>query len=119
VSESLHETFAQLRKPVLEGLGTTTPEERERMAAWSGNPDQGPANQQFPEPLATLLNKVARYAYKVTDEDVQALLDAGYSEDAVFEAILSAALGTAVARYERGLAALRATKGAGDASSGA
>lgn len=116
LSQSIHENFAQLRKAVLEGPGTTSPEERQHIANWSGNPDQAPASQQFPEPLAALLNKVARYAYKVTDEDVQAVLDAGYSEDAVFEAILSAAVGTAAARYERGMAVLRATKGAGDAS---
>jgi hypothetical protein len=116
LSESIHENFTQLRKAVLEGPGTTSPEERQRIANWSGNPDQEPASQQFPEALAKLLNKVARYAYKVTDEDVQAVLDAGYSEDAVFEAILSAAVGTAAARYERGMAVLRATKGADDAS---
>ncbi len=116
MGESIHENFAQLRKAVLEGPGTTSPAERQHIANWSGNPDQAPASEQFPEPLATLLNKVARYAYKVTDEDVQAVLAAGYTEDAVFEAILSAAVGAAAARYERGMAVLRATKGAGDAS---
>ncbi len=115
--ESIHENFEELRKAVLEGPGVTSPEERARIADWSGNPDREPANQQFPEPLAKLLEKVARYAYKVTDEDVQAMLDAGYAEDAVFEMILSAAVGSARVRYEYGMAALRATKGASDASS--
>jgi hypothetical protein len=117
LSQSIHENFEELRKAVLEEPGVTSPEERARIANWSSNPDQVPANQQFPEPLAKLLNKVARYAYTVTDEDVQAVLDAGYAEDAVFEMILSAAVGSARVRYEYGMAALRATKGTGDATS--
>jgi alkylhydroperoxidase family enzyme len=112
MSEALYEHFQQVRKAVLEGPGTTSPEERTRIAAWCSDPDQGPASDHLPEPLAALLTKVTRYAYKVTDEDVQAVLAAGYSEDAVFEAILSAALGAATARYERGMAALRAAQGA-------
>lgn len=119
MSESIHETFQQLRKAVLEGPGVTSPAERQRIAEQSGHPQPHPTSQEISEPLARLLGKVTRYAYKVTDEDVQAALEAGYSEDALFEMILSAAVGTASARYERGMAVLRATKGASDASSSA
>jgi len=110
LSESIHETFQRLREAVLDGPGTLSQEERQRIANWSANPGTIPASQQIDEPLATVLTKVARHAYKVTDEDIQALLAAGYSEDAVFEAVTSAALGTAIGRYERGMAVLRATK---------
>lgn len=60
-----------------------------------------------PEALERFVEKVARHAYKVTDAEVAALRAAGYSEDAMFEAVLAAALGAAAGRLERGLAALR------------
>ena len=52
------------------------------------------------------VEKVARHAYLVTYADVAALRDGGYSEDAIFEITLSAALGAGMARLERGFAAL-------------
>ena len=57
--------------------------------------------------LAAYVDKVARHAYKVTDEDVSQLQHAGHSDDALFEVTISAALGAALGRLERGLAALR------------
>ena len=115
MSESIHTAFQQLRTAVLEGPGTVSPAERQQIAAWSANPDQEPASQQFSEPLASLLTKITRCAYKVTDEDIQALLAAGYTEDAIFESVVSAALGTAIRRYERGMAVLNEARGGGDA----
>jgi hypothetical protein len=116
LSQVIHERFRQFCAATLEGPGVLSAEERQRIANWSANPDQGPASQQIGEPLAKVLAKVARHAYKVTDEDIQALLAAGYAEDAIFEAVISAAAGTAIRRYERGMAVLRETKGAADAS---
>jgi alkylhydroperoxidase family enzyme len=60
-----------------------------------------------PEELIRYVDKVTKHAYKVTDADVEALRHAGYSEDAIFEITLSAALGAGLARLERGLEALR------------
>jgi hypothetical protein len=60
-----------------------------------------------PAPLATYVDKVALHAYRVTDADLTALQRAGSSQDVVFEVTLSAALGAALGRLERGLAALR------------
>ncbi len=59
----------------------------------------------FPTELENYVKKVALYAYKVTDEDIEALRQAGYSEDAIFEITLSAAIGAGRVRLERGLAA--------------
>jgi hypothetical protein len=67
--------------------------------------------QQIPEPLLVYVKKVARYAYRVTDDDVRALRAAGYSEDQIFEATLSIALGAAQRRLRAGLDALRAARG--------
>lgn len=65
------------------------------------------AQQSLPSELVPFVEKVVRYAYKVTDEDVDALRNAGYSEDAIFEVIISAAVGAGMARLESGLAVLK------------
>jgi alkylhydroperoxidase family enzyme len=57
-------------------------------------------------PLTAYLDKVGRRAHAITDEEVQALLAAGHSEDEIFEATLSVAMSTAIAQTEAGLAAL-------------
>jgi alkylhydroperoxidase family enzyme len=51
--------------------------------------------------------KVAQHAYRTTDEDLAALLAAGYSEDQIFEITVAAALGASQARAECALRALR------------
>ena len=61
----------------------------------------------LPPPLAAYVDKVALHAYTVTDDDVAALQRAGYSDDAVFEITVAAAVGAALHRLDRGLAALR------------
>ncbi len=59
-----------------------------------------------PENLKAFLEKVTRHAYQVTDDDVDALKRAGYDEDEIFELTASAAVGAALLRLNRGLAAL-------------
>ena len=63
--------------------------------------------QEIPGALAAYVDKVTSCAYKITDEDVQGLKEAGYSEDAIFEITLCASLGAGLARLERGLLALK------------
>ncbi len=63
--------------------------------------------EDLPPALTTYVDKVAQHAYQVTDEDVVTLQRAGHSDDALFELTVSAALGAAWLRLERGLAALR------------
>jgi alkylhydroperoxidase family enzyme len=53
------------------------------------------------------VEKVAHHAYKVTDDDVTALQRAGNSDNALFELTVSAAVGSALGRLARGMAALR------------
>jgi alkylhydroperoxidase family enzyme len=62
-----------------------------------------------PQALTTFVDRIAQHAYRVTDDDVVAVRQAGYSEQAIFEITTSAALGAGLARLERGLAALRGT----------
>ena len=103
---------AQVRRlvdAVLTSAGDTDPDIRravEGRAAALGGRSVG-TTCELPAALDAYVDKVARHAYKVTDEDIAALRQAGYSEDAIFEITVSAALGAAMARLERGLAALR------------
>ena len=62
--------------------------------------------EAIPGELSTYVEKVALYAYKTMDEDMEELKRAGYSEDEIFEITLSATLGASLARLERGLALL-------------
>jgi hypothetical protein len=59
-----------------------------------------------PPEFQTYLDKVRRHAYKVTDADVQALKDAGYCDDEIFEQTVSAAVGAGLYRLDKGLACL-------------
>ena len=61
-----------------------------------------PASPEF----AAYLDKVRNEAYKVTDADVQALKDAGFSDDEIFEQTVSAAVAAGLHRLEQGLACL-------------
>jgi alkylhydroperoxidase family enzyme len=81
---------------VLEGDGKATPELRR--AAFD--------NAGLREPIQTLIEKVARHSYKVTDEDVAAVRAAGLSEDQIFEIVVCAAVGQASRQYASALAAL-------------
>ncbi len=63
-----------------------------------------------PGPLAVYVKQIASQAYKVTDDHVLALRNAGFSEDQIFEATVCAAVGAGLARLERGLDALKSAE---------
>ena len=63
--------------------------------------------RELPENLVDYVRKVALCAHATTDEDIARLKEAGYSEDAIFEITLSAAIGAGLARMERGLMLLK------------
>ena len=63
-------------------------------------------DRQAPPDFAPYLDKVRRNAYEVTDEDIQALKDAGYSEDVIFEQTVSVAVAAGLERLEAGLKVL-------------
>jgi len=69
--------------------------------------ERGTGGEDIAPDLARYVDRVALHAYKVTDEDFTALQQAGNSDDVLFEVTVSAALGAALGRLERGLAALR------------
>jgi hypothetical protein len=60
---------------------------------------------------SSLVDKVVRHAYRVTDEDITAARVSGLSEDQVFEIVVCAAIGQATRQYDTALAALEAVAG--------
>jgi hypothetical protein len=115
----MHTRYTALSQHLIDAIltspGETDPSLRraieEQSAQWSSSSPQ--QVERVPPELVSYVKKVALYAYKTTDEDVESLRRAGYNEDAIFEITLSAALGAGMTRLERGLATL---KGDTDAS---
>ena len=64
-------------------------------------------NREAPQHFNAYLEKVRRHAYTITDQDVQELKDAGYSEDEIFEFTVSAAVAAGIERLNAGLETLR------------
>jgi len=99
----------RLVEAVLTSSGETDLALRRAVEAYTaehgGRPDEQAG--KLPSELVEYVTKVALHAYKTTDQDIEALRQAGYSEDAIFEITLSAALGAGIARWERGLAVLK------------
>ena len=62
--------------------------------------------REQPAVAAAYLEKVRLHAYRVTDDDVEALLASGLSEDEVFEATVAAAVAAGLARFDAGLRTL-------------
>src|SRR2546423_14972729 len=56
--------------------------------------------------LAAYVDTVAQHAYRVTDEHLSRLRQAGHSDDALFEMTVSAALGAPLGRLARAIGAL-------------
>jgi alkylhydroperoxidase family enzyme len=64
-------------------------------------------DREAPPEFAAYLDKVRRHAYRTTDEDVEALKDAGYSGDEIFEHTVATAVAAGLERLDAGLATLR------------
>lgn len=92
------------------GQGATPMAQRQDVEKWAaglaGAPTENTVAPQ-PDAVRTYLEKVARHAYKVTDQDVEQLKAAGLPEEEIFELTLSAALGASRARLDRGLELLQ------------
>jgi hypothetical protein len=83
---------------VIQGSGRLAPDVRRALVdRAAGRPLAGP----IPETLAGFVDQIARDATGIKDGDVAALRADGFDEEAVFEAIVAAALGASLARLER------------------
>jgi hypothetical protein len=68
------------------------------------------AGRNVSGPLGSYVRKVAEHAYKITDDDIASLHAANYTDDEIFEATVSAALGAGLFRLDCVLRALVASQ---------
>jgi hypothetical protein len=96
-------SFERVVSAALDGPGVLASERRrviaERAAGEPGAPADGDG------PLAAYLERIARHAYRTTDEEVAALARQ-LPQDAILEATLAAAVGAARRRLAAALAVL-------------
>lgn len=111
MSDRYAHLVTRVHAAVLDGRAVTTPGMRRaaemRAAVLGGRPAAGASQAGLPGEVTAFVDKIARRAVEVSQEDVDGLRRAGYSEDAIFELVASAALGAGLGRLERGMAALR------------
>ena len=97
-SEVMSETVTRLRKAAVE-----------RALHGPGKASGDARRAAFDNTSATaLVAKVAKNAWKITDEDIAAAKHAGLSEDEIFELVVCAAYGQATRQLEAALAAVDA-----------
>ncbi len=63
-------------------------------------------NANLLAPLGVVVGKVAGRSAQVTDADFAGAIEAGFTDDQLFEVVICAAVGAATRQYEAGLAAL-------------
>ena len=87
----------RLRYAVLSGPGSLAPPIRRAISE----------RTYGSSPLGAFARKVAEHAFNVNDDDIRELHRAHYSDDQIFEAAVSAALGAGLYRLECVLSLLR------------
>ena len=90
----------RLRYAVVSGPGSLAPNIRQAISE----------RTYSSSPLGAFAQKVAEYAFLVNDDDIRELHRAHYSDDQIFEAAVSAALGAGLYRLECFLTVLRANQ---------
>jgi len=100
---------SRLKGNVLNAAGHTSPDLRRNIEAYvtaltvSGTVPP----HALPPAVAALVQNTALHAYKVTDDDIAVLKRADFSEDAIFEVIVTAAVAAGLVRLDVGLAVAR------------
>lgn len=83
---------------VTNGRGSLPPEARRAILDRAAGQRESPA---VPGAIVDFVDRVAKDATAIRDDDVRGLLAAGLDEEAIFEAIVAAALGASLVRLER------------------
>jgi len=114
----LGDAVHRMKEALLSTPGDTDPQVRReieaRVARLSGRMDDDPpakpsasGSESLPPAVLSYVEKVAFEAFSITDQDLESLAKLGYSDDAIFEITLSAALGAGLGRLDRGLFAVK------------
>jgi hypothetical protein len=95
-TDDIHALVSAIEQRILAGPGAASAELRAKALA----------DGELPEPVATLVDKVANRSFQVTDADFAAAVAAGLTEDRLFELVICAAVGESGRLYQAGLEAL-------------
>lgn len=100
--------LSQARRALLNTAGQTAPALRQAVEAYVVTQRGQDRVQLMPVPaeLEGYLKKLALYAYKIIDEDVEALREIGYEGEAIYEITAAGAFGAALVGVERLFAVL-------------
>jgi len=94
------ETIERIRRAAVNSPGPGISDDRMRQAAYEGS--------ELPPPMGLYLAKVRDAAPTITNADLDELRVAGYSEDAILELTVAAAVGAAGRAYDDAVRALGA-----------
>jgi alkylhydroperoxidase family enzyme len=100
--------WADLKRAVETTPGQSKPELRAQVYAWIER-DTRSADavlDELPRELQTVVRKASRIAYQVSDDDVAALLEQGWTQAAVFEIVVALASAAGATRYAIAMDAL-------------
>lgn len=100
-----------LIRTVLGGAGTLDRATRARLYARAVALARRQDAPEIPDDMQAFADKVALWAYKTLDREIDALRQAGRSDDAIFELTICTALGAGAARQVAGLSALEEALG--------
>jgi len=92
--------LSRLRNAVLSGPASLSPQIRQDICE----------GRELSGALGEYVKKVAEHAYLVTDDDIAELHRSHYTDDQIFEATVSAALGAGLLRLEYVVRALRSNQ---------
>lgn len=97
IADPYHRRLSRVQNAVLNGPATLPVTIRQTISE----------GHELPGPLGAYAKKVAEHAYLITDEDIAELKQANYTDDQIFEATVSAALGAGLVRLDCVLRALQ------------
>jgi hypothetical protein len=95
---NIQEARAALIARILEGKGEASREQRQRAFD----------HEHLAGAIGALVDKVAKHASRITDEDFAAAKASGLTEPQLFEIVVCAAVGQAARQYDAALTALAA-----------
>lgn len=93
----------RIARAVYDAPGATDRALRVAAGDWARSCTRVADSATLPPLVAAYVHKVSQAAHRVTDEDVVGLKAAGFSEDAIFEITVTAAVAAGLDRLERGL----------------
>ncbi len=101
------EAYQAMVRSTLGPDATTDPALREQVLRRSIALSRGEEGDPLAPAIDPWVTRVTLHAHETTDEDVAALKRHGYSEDAIYELTVVAALGAVLVRLEAAAAALQ------------